>query len=30
LFVAAPMPDLQEPRTQTKNKGRRFTVAVVP
>jgi len=30
LFVAAPMPDLQEPRSRTNNGGKRFAVAVVP
>ena len=29
LFVAAPMPDLQEPRPRTNNGGRRFAIAVV-
>ena len=29
LFVAAPMPDLQEPRGHTSTGGKRFTVAVV-
>ena len=30
MFVAAPMPDLQEPRAQTNSGGKRFAVAVVP
>ena len=30
LFVAAPMPDLQEPRAPTNNGGKRFAVALVP
>jgi len=30
FFVAAPMPDLQEPRAQTTHGGKRFAVVVVP
>ena len=30
MFVAAPMPDLQEPRARTNKGGKRFAVALVP